>query len=217
MYSEPAYVARLLEAGVTRFYVSVHGHGSNGRLYGEITQGGSEAHALMLRGIANLIAAGVAPIIDMIMMRSTYATLLDGVRDLHGRGVRAFRLWLVSLTDGNRENVESLPRISEMVPAMKECLEYARAHALDVTSLHVPRCFLPGYEEHVFHPGFGEDVTVVTPDAVFQLSRSRLGGQKKTARCEGCVWFDRCPGVRDDYLERWGDGELSAVTTPPSP
>jgi cyclic pyranopterin phosphate synthase len=200
---------------VTRFHVSVHGHnGSDGGLYGEITQGGSESHDLMLAGIANLVAAGVAPVVDLIMMQSTFATLLDGVRDLHRRGVRSFRLWLVSLTDNNRDNTESLPRITEMLPAMRECLDYARANDIEMFSLHVPRCFLGGYEEHVYHPGFGEDVRVVTPDAVFQLSQSRLSGQRKTDRCEGCTWFARCPGLREDYLERWGDEELVAVAVP---
>jgi cyclic pyranopterin phosphate synthase len=214
LFSQRAYVDRLVEAGVTRFHVSVHGHTTaQNPLYGEITQGGAEAHELMLAGIANLVDAGTAPVVDLIMMRSTFDGLLEGVRDLHHRGVRAFRLWLVSLTDNNRDNVDSLPRITEMLPAMRACLDYARAHAIEMHSLHVPRCFLGGYEEHVYHPGFKEDVTVVTPDAVFQLSASRLSGQRKTERCEGCRWFEQCPGLREDYLERWGDAELEAVTS----
>ncbi len=77
-------------------------------------------------------------------------------------------------------------------------------------SLHIPRCFLPGYEEHVRHPG--EDVvTVVTPDDVFDLKDSRLGGGVKPAGCAGCKFAGQCPGLRQDYVERFGGGEVQAV------
>ncbi len=212
MFSDRDYLDRMLDAGATRFHVSVHGHtGSDSAPYSAITQGGDESHELMLEGITNLVAAGTRPTADMIVMRATHEGLLDGVKDLHGRGVTSFTLWLVSLTDQNKPNLESLPKITEMVGSMTRCMDYAREHDLEMLSLHVPRCFIPGYEDHVYHPGFQEDVHVVTPDAVFQLSSSRLSGQTKTDRCEGCKWFDECPGLRDDYLERWGDAELTAV------
>ena len=218
LYSNREYLDRLIEAGTTRFHVSVHGHaGSDGRLYNEITQGDHNTHDLMLEGIANLVAAKTHPVVDMIMMRSTYDGLLAGITDLHARGVRAFRLWLVSLTDNNAMNTDSLPRISELTESIIACMDYSRANDLHIQSLHVPRCFLGGYEEHVYHPGFGEDVFVVTPEATFQLGESRLSGQTKTERCTGCYWFEQCPGLRDDYLERWGDEELVAVMTPSSP
>jgi molybdenum cofactor biosynthesis enzyme MoaA len=213
MFSDRGYVDRLCDAGANRFHVSVHGHtGSDATPYAAVTQGGSESHALMLEGITNLVAAGMRPAADMIVMASTHEGLLDGVKDLHHRGVTSFTLWLVSLTDQNKPNLDSLPRITDMIPSIMRCLDYAQEQDLDMQSLHVPRCLLPGYEDQVYHPGFQEDVHVVTPDAVFQLSSSRLSGQTKTDRCSGCKWIDLCPGLRDDYLERWGDEELTAVT-----
>jgi cyclic pyranopterin phosphate synthase len=212
MFSYPRYVRLLIDAGVTRFHVSVHGHDGRGAAaYETVTGGWAGTHALMLRGLDNLVAAGADLTADMIVMESTYRDLLAGLADLHRRGVRRFALWLVSLTDQNRANPESLPRISDTLSAVRACLEYGREHGIEVRSLHIPRCLLPGYEDHVYHPGFGEDVWVTTPDADFQLSRSRLGGQVKTERCRGCRWFDACPGVRQDYFERYGDGELTAV------
>jgi len=212
MFSYGRYVRKLVDAGVTRFHVSVHGHdGVGAARYERITRGDAGSHALMLRGIENLLAAGVELAVDMIVMQDTYRGLRSGIEDLHRRGVTRFALWLVSLTDQNRDNTASLPRIGDVVPALRECFEYGRRHAVEVKSLHVPRCFLGGYEDHVQHPGFGEDVWVTTPDADFQLSRSRLGGQLKTGRCDGCRFFDQCPGLRVDYVERYGDGEVVAV------
>lgn len=212
MFAYPRYVRMLVDAGVTRFHVSVHGHDGRGEAaYERITAGPPGSHALLLRGLDNLIAAGVDLTADMILMESTYRSVPDGLRDLHRRGVVQFALWLVSLTDRNRTRVDSLPRLTEVLPAVRACLDYGRAHGVLVRSLHVPRCLLPGYEDHVYHPGTGEDVWVSTPDADFQLARSRLGGQVKTGRCAGCRWFDRCPGLRPDYVERHGDREVAAV------
>jgi cyclic pyranopterin phosphate synthase len=212
MFYYASYVRRLIETGVTRFHVSVHGHDGRGpEAYQAITRAPDGSHALMLRGIENLVAAGVDLTADMIITETTYRGLLSGMSDLHRRGVARFALWLVSLSDQNRDHPESLPRITETLSAVRSCLDYGRRHRLDVKSLHIPRCLLSGYEQHVYHPGFAEDVWVTTPDADFQLGRSKLGGQVKTDRCRGCRWFDLCPGLRLDYVERYGDGEVTAV------
>ena len=164
-----------------------------------------------MRAIDNLVASGLALTVDLIVMTATLDGLASAVADLHERGVRAFNLWLVSLTDGNTDNVESLPRITDALPAMLACLDYGREHDFVVESLHVPRCLLRGYESHVKHPGVGMDVRVVTPDSVFDLTASRLSGGVKPERCAECVHFDACPGLREDYVARWGDEELVPV------
>jgi hypothetical protein len=52
---------------------------------------------------------------------------------------------------------------------------------------------------------------VVSPDAVFDLARSRLAGQVFVAACDGCPDRAVCPGLRPDYLARFGDGEIAAA------
>jgi cyclic pyranopterin phosphate synthase len=69
---------------------------------------------------------------------------------------------------------------------------------------------LPGYEDHVQHPG-ADLVTVVTPDEVFDLKNSRLTGGLKPAGCEGCKYREVCPGLRPDYVARHGADEVRAV------
>jgi cyclic pyranopterin phosphate synthase len=68
---------------------------------------------------------------------------------------------------------------------------------------------VPGYEAHVEHPGGGL-VTVVTPDDVFELKSSRLGGGVKPTGCVGCRWAAECPGLRRDYIEVYGEDEVRA-------
>ena len=90
------------------------------------------------------------------------------------------------------------------------CAAFERGRALGVTvrSRHIPRCMLPGYEEHV--ADLREDrVLVVTPRATFALWESRISPNTYGPRCEGCRYqHGICLGLRADYLARYGDAEV---------
>jgi MoaA/NifB/PqqE/SkfB family radical SAM enzyme len=206
-YAHAPYLDHLREAGVDRFHVSVHAFGDDAY---EATVQREGTAALRRQALANLVERGLDPVADLILKEDTYRDARAWIAGLHGQGVRRFALWLVSLTDHNRDNTEQLPRLSDLVPYLLPCFDDARRGSYEVVSLHVPRCFLPGYEAHVRHPG-AEAVTVVTPDEVFDLSASRLGGGVKPAGCAGCKHDPDCPGLRADYVARFGGGEVRAV------
>lgn len=212
LFAHAANVERLRSAGVNRVAVSVHGWNPREPTYVTTTRGPDDAALRLRDAIANLVAAPDLDVeVDLIVMRSTLPTVAEGLAALHALGVETFKLWFVSLTDNNAANVDSMPTLTEAVPAVRACLAYGREHGIDVRSLHVPRCLLPGHEEQVDHPGVGVAVRVVTPDAVFDLRRSRLSGGHKPERCSTCRFDAVCPGLREDYVERFGDAELKPV------
>jgi cyclic pyranopterin phosphate synthase len=200
-YAHEAYLDHLIAAGVNRFHVSAHALGD--AAYEQVTRLPGTGPAFR-RGVEHLVARGLDPTLDLILKEDTYRELPVWIDALVALGVRRFALWLVSLTDGNAKNVEQLPEIAAIVPLLTRAFDGARAGGYEVVSLHVPRCFLPGYEDHVRHPGDG-GVRVVTPDEVFDLRDSRLTGGHKPAACARCAFDDRCPGLRRDYVERFGD------------
>lgn len=204
-YSNGAYLDHLIESGVNQFNVSAHAFG---RVAYETTTRLPGAFESFERGLSNLIERGISPTLDLILKNDTYTLLEDWITSLVSIGVRRFQLWLVSLTDGNAHNVEQLPRLTDLVPYLIRAFEAARKGGYEVVSLHTPRCFLPGYEDHVRHPG-AEGVRVVTPDEVFDLRDSRLTGGVKPNACARCVYDESCPGLRRDYVERFGDGEVA--------
>lgn len=206
-YAHAAYLDHLVSAGVDRFHVSMHASGEDAY---DATVRRPGSYALRRAGVANLISRGLDPVADLILKEDTYRDLSPWIASLRAEGVRRFALWLVSLTDGNAGNVDQLPRITDIVPLLQGAFDGARAGGYEVVSLHVPRCFLGGYEDHVRHPG-DDRVTVVTPDEVFELRDSRLGGGVKPPACAGCRWEGTCPGLRRDYLDRHGEGEVRAV------
>jgi molybdenum cofactor biosynthesis enzyme MoaA len=206
-YAFAPYLRMLADAGVNQFHVSMHAFDDDAY---EATVQRAETAVLRRRAIANLVEQNLHPVADLILKEDTYRDVRAWVLALAEQGVKQFRLWLVSLTDGNATNTQQLPRLPVVADRVREALDAARTNALDVRSLHVPRCFLAGYENHVQHPG-ADLVTVVTPDDVFDLKDSRLSGGVKPAGCTTCKFFDVCPGLRADYIAQHGDGEPRAV------
>jgi cyclic pyranopterin phosphate synthase len=212
LLAHPPNVDRLVAAGVNRFHVSIHTHDA-GAYDALVRREGS--YSLMVEGLRNLVARGLGPTADVILKSDTYRKLPAAIRWLRENGVTRAHLWFVSLTDGNRARVDSMPRMSEVVPLMHEAFAWGRSNGVEVRSLHVPRCLLPGDEAHALDPG-ADRVMVLTPDARFELRDSRLGGQLHVPACEGCAHRPICPGVRPDYLECYGDTEIAAARGRPA-
>lgn len=212
LFSE-ANVARLLAAGVTRFHVSIHTH--EPAAYDALVAR-PNSYALMDQGLRNVVSSGRHVVADVIIKTDTYARLPAAIDWLAERGVAEVHLWYVSLTDGNASKPESLPAMTRAVPFMRQAIARARASNIDIKSLHVPRCLLGEDWQHAWDPG-AQRVKVVTPEASFELSDSRLAGQQQVPACVGCEFQASCPGVRPDYLARYGDHEIAAARgQPPS-
>lgn len=204
LFAHEPNVVRLVDAGCNRIHVSIHTH--EAPRYDALVRR-PDTHALMVGGLEHALRHAEQVTADVILKSDTYRELPAAVEWLHARGVRSVHLWFVSLTDNNRDNVASLPRMSDVVPLMAEAFAFGRAHGMEVWSLHVPRCLLGPDAGHAWDPG-SEGVRVVTPEATFELRDSKLAGQQHVPACEGCVHRPICPGVRSDYLERYGDGEI---------
>lgn len=198
---------RILAAGTTLVHLSVQTHLPDA--YDRMVRRAG-AHALMAQALDHLVASGVQLRCDLIITATTRHHLESAVRWLAARGVSAIDVWYVSLSDANRGNHSSLPSWSDAVPRLREALAAARALGIQVRSLHVPRCVLGADHPHAWDPGSSR-VRVVSPEATFDLSDSRLAGQVHVAACEGCNYFDVCPGIRPDYLARFGDSEIVAA------
>jgi MoaA/NifB/PqqE/SkfB family radical SAM enzyme len=212
LLAAPGNLERLAAAGVSRVHVSIHTHRSE-RYDALVRRAGS--YPLMCQGLDATVRSGLAVVAEVILKEDTYRELPQALAWLQARGVAAADLWFVSLTDGNAGNVASMPRMTEVVPVMAEGFAFARVHGMRVRSLHVPRCLLGDDHVHAHDPG-AQRVRVVTPDATFELRQSRLAGQEHVPACSGCQWEDRCPGVREDYLQRYGDAEIAAARGQPA-
>lgn len=207
VYAEASNVDRLVAAGVTLFHVSVHTH-QEPHYERLVRRAGT--HTLLVRGLDHLVARGLAVNVDLIMKEDTYRELPAALEWVAGLGIESVHLWLVSLTDGNRDNIASLPTMTALLPSVVEAFRVGEERGVRVRSLHLPRCLLGEHADKAFDPG-SERVRVVTPEATFELSESRITPNTHVDACEGCEHRDVCPGVRADYLEVHGDREIAAA------
>jgi len=218
MYSYRSFAQEAVEAGITDFHISFMAH--TAALYEHI-MGKPDALRLVEQGVRNLSELGRKPIGDLIIKSDTWMHLADIVEHWAGFGIETFNLWLVSLSDRNKENVTSLLRVSEMQDGICAAFERGKQRGVTVRSRHIPRCLLPGYEDHV--ADLREDkVLVITPRATFALWESKISPNTYSEKCQGCRFpHGVCLGVRSDYLERYGDAELRpdyvATATEPAP
>ncbi|MDP1823182.1 MAG: radical SAM protein [Archangium sp.] len=207
MLAHEGNLDRLIAAGLTRLHLSIHTH--EREAYERLVQR-EGTWDLMRRALALAVARPITFVADAIIKHDTWARLPDAIDWLADAGVREVHLWYVSLTDGNRDNVTSLPRMTGVMPAVHEALRRGKTRGVEVRSLHVPRCLLGPLASHAWDPG-ADRVRVVSPDATFDLKDSRLAGHVHVAGCEGCTFRAVCPGVRPDYLAQFGEGEFHAV------
>ena len=205
MYQYEDYARSIVEAGVTDPHVSAMAH--TDELY-ESIMGLPGALGMVRKGVENLVGLGLPPALDLIIKNDTYEHLADIIEYWAAVGVREFILWLVSLTDRNKDNLESLPRVSVMAPHIERAFDRAAELGVFCESRHIPRCMLKGHESFV--RDLRQDlVTVVTPGSTFNLWESVISANTYTEKCKRCRYYQgECMGARNDYLQRWGDDEL---------
>jgi cyclic pyranopterin phosphate synthase len=206
LLADPRNADRLVAAGTTRVHISIHTHERDAYEALVRREGTYDAMVAALESFA--ARDDVELVADVILKEDTYRRLPAALRWLHTHGVTRADLWFVSLTDNNAQNDASMPRMTDVVPVLHEAFAWAREHDMIVRSLHVPRCLLQADHTHAFDPA-AEGVRVVTPDATFELTLSKLTGQLHVPACEGCDFRSRCPGLRQDYLDRFGDAEIA--------
>jgi cyclic pyranopterin phosphate synthase len=219
MYSYPAFAEEAVDAGINQFHVSFMAH--TPELYAHI-MGRPDAFDLVTKGVRNLAKLGHKPTGDLIIKSDTWMHLADIVEHWAGEGVEKFNLWLVSLSDRNKDNLASLLPVTTMREGIIAAFERGRKLGVTVLSRHIPRCMLPGYEEHI--ADLREDkVLVITPRATFALWESRISPNTYAEKCKTCRHYQgACLGARNDYLERYGDAELrpeipAPALEPPTP
>lgn len=198
-------LARLLEAGVTRIHISIHTHRRDAY---EAKVRRNDVYDAMESAVRRIAKADVAAHVDFIVDTSTVAHLANAVHWARERGIRNGFLWYVSLTDQNRDRIESLPPIREAMPHMHAAFVAAGEVGMDLRSLHVPRCLLGSYADRAHDPG-ARRVRVVTPEATFELRDAPLTPGAHVPACVGCEHESHCPGIRRDYLEVFGDAEIA--------
>lgn len=219
MFAYPEFAKATVAAGVTDLVFSIHGH--DAKLHDEMTFVPGAFDELM-RGIDNVRAEGLERIFgNCTVVRQNMRRLPDIARLFLKKGIHHVEFIFVDPTYGGAyTNFAGLvPRISEAAPFMREALRVGReGGTTDFVARYVPLCHFPDDLAQISE--IREVATFRTRHWAPDFKNDDVGagrvaaGRSKTARCAGCALYDRCEGIWNEYLTRYGDSELTPVKAP---
>jgi MoaA/NifB/PqqE/SkfB family radical SAM enzyme/predicted dehydrogenase len=205
LLDKPAKVAALASAGLSHAFVSLHAHDE--RIAQRLTRKVGD-HARTLRGIAHLLDAGIDVSLNHVITAQNQAYLTRFVEMVHGTfGGRApISFAFVTPQFKVLEDLTQMPRLSEVMPALKRALYRATElgqPAFVGSRQGVPPCLLG--ELRAYSDIFRFRSEPAAEDAP----------QKVLAPgCASCRYAGRCTGLWRPYAERYGTAELAPVPGP---
>jgi MoaA/NifB/PqqE/SkfB family radical SAM enzyme len=212
MFCYEDYCKTLIDAGVTEFAISLHSPKEDVNDY---MMGARGAYRQSMRGIKNLRGMGQKVKVSIVITKFNYKDLPGFTRTLMGLGVSEIRYDFV-VVDGllrkNRRAAEFVvPRMSDIVPYLKECLDmYEGIDKTWMAVFNIPHCLLKDYAKHI--------VDMVQPatqlrghDFVANIKDNRKRDKFKPKKCDSCFFSRLCFGIWDKYAEIYGTDEINPV------
>lgn len=199
-----ALVRELVQAGVDRAMVSLHG--STAAISDRVT-GAPGTFAATVLGIDALAATTVALRLNFVICQANCADFPDYVQLVAARwpGVPIVFSFVGSHTDVVPRSTALIPRFVDVLPFLLEGLQIARDAGVEVIGFDsmcgLPLCFVPAKERDAFsHSALAADAG----DGEFV----------KDAACAACSENHRCYGVRRGYADLYGTSEVRPVAAP---
>lgn len=201
-----AKVRRLVDAGLTHAFVSLHAHDE--ALSRTLTQKEAD-HARTLAALDHLLAAGVLVAVNHVVTERNQAYLRAFVEMLHARFGGAVLLSFAFVTPQYKalEHPDLWPRLSEtrahLMRAMARALELGQPFVVG-SRQGVPPCMLGPYAPW-------SDVFGITAEAASEDTPQKAQGPA----CARCRYRELCTGLWRPYADRFGFDELSPIEGPP--
>jgi MoaA/NifB/PqqE/SkfB family radical SAM enzyme len=223
----------LVEAGATRFSLSIHAHRAADEDYLTGREGNFARKLAAVRNLVSLRDAGAIPhnvSVNAVLTRRIHASLPELLAFFRREGIRDVRFNMIR-TDACPELGEELtPRLSELTPAILRAVAVARTRlGTQVSFGDLPLCAYPW--EVLRNPGLasrvvGESRDLDTWVAVFHAPRDtavdahrfkwsekkrhalKLQPEEPCARCRAVT---RCEGLWRSYHLLYGAAELSPL------
>lgn len=198
-------VAELADAGVTHAFVSLHAHDE--ALSRALTQKEGDFEPTT-RAISRLLDAGIEVAINHVINARNHRYLAAFVELVHARyGGRALiSLAFVTPQYKALENIEIVPRLSDVMPELRRAMYRALELGQPVqigSRQGIPPCFLGEFA------GWS-DIMEVEHEARSEDDPQKAHGPA----CDGCMYRPSCAGLWKPYIARFGLDELAPVLRP---
>jgi molybdenum cofactor biosynthesis enzyme MoaA len=208
----PQLTQRWIEAGATEINLSIKG--ASAQTHDRLTRT-PRCFELMMKGLAEWRRHGLPVEGDVLLYRSNVDELPEMVRFFQAEGVARFHLWMLSGAVQTGEDVsDEVPRMADVVRNIHRTLALGLSDQPGfLDSLHTPACVLDGAAARCLFSAAALDMIVANPGGFrFRLEQSPIEGGTYMPRCASCRHRAACPGVRADYVARFGDAEFQPLT-----
>lgn len=198
------FVAKLVEAGLTSVFMSVHSH-DPAKHDALLKLDGAFDGAM--QGIAHLVSHGMLVRLNHVIQRDNADDVVDFATTIAERFGSSVQItWsFVSPIGWALEHLEVIPQLSSVLPKLREALTVCVDAGIefDIPGLcGMPMCMLPEFATY-----FSEFQDPNPPP--------ELETRGFVPACEGCAVRSRCSGYWKVYVDRFGDGEFRALEAVP--
>lgn len=208
---EPGMAARCAELGLLRAIVSLHS--LEPAVSAEISGITLKGHAAVLQSIAELLAAGVAVMINCVMTRLSLGTMGEFVRgcaELWGPQVMIKLVFPSTAGKGGAWHGIDL-RYGEVAADLQAAAEVAGELGLEVVYENLPPCAVGDRSaRNVARSGFGEThyLEDLKGEELYSIDHIEAWFNAFAETCRLCSRRKECPGVAESYLRTHGAGEF---------
>jgi MoaA/NifB/PqqE/SkfB family radical SAM enzyme len=207
--ADPAYLAELVDAGLTSAMVSFHSH--RPEVYRAITRRPNFEKAR--RALQNLLAAGVHTLVSHVVCALNYPDLPE-LPDYVAREFPGAEIFFFYVYPGEKSaaNPGVVPRLPDVEPywyrALARLGELGVRYTVDCLA-GFPPCYMRGFEHAakiLWMDDLKAEIGDEADDHVIKLSE-----MTKPARCAPCAYAGQCLGFWTRYLEQFGEEDLRPV------
>ena len=191
-FSNYKFAQNILEGNETIIYIYVFLHGPNKISHDKLTQTrGSFDTAI--KAAKNIIELQGNIIANIVINNLNFLYLKEYIDLLKKINIRE-TLFLFILPKGNAlKNNFLIPNIKNIIPFIKEAIDYANSKNIHVGLTFFPFCLLGDY-----YIDFAVETHIPTSISNFDKSSGEI---YKSNKCRDCKYFSKCPGIRREYFK----------------
>lgn len=201
----------IIAAGANEFSPALHGHIAKVHDYLTSSAGSFQE---TLTGIINLKQRNQIVITNTVITKSNYRHLPQIAELLVKLGVDQFQFAFVHAAGSAGDNFYSVvPRISMVMPYVKEGLDIGIKANKRVMTEAIPYCFMQGYEDCIAEKIIPETRIYDLGNVIDNFTRVRKKeGKTKGLSCRRCGHLKICEGPWKEYPEKFGWSEFIPVS-----
>jgi len=202
--SYPDYLNSLRDAGLNKVNISIRAHTPT--LYQQLTRVPNSME-LVEKALINVLAKGLPLELDLLVSKPIVIHLEELCEHYFKLGARNINFWHIAFEGKAVQHPHLIPTLKETSDIINQMLDkYTKSDKI-FKVYYIPYCFFPDHQDAVWHP-IQENTLVITPANNFRLEKGEIDLGVKTSRCRRCAIEDTCFGIRESYLEMFGDKEI---------